>query len=72
MTSARPFFMWFLLVGMAKKGSFLLLFYLPWKQEKIKTYHGYREFRVIGHFLCFLMPMELVFIELHWHLFFLR
>ncbi len=44
MTSARPFFMWFLLVGMAKKGSFLLLFYLPWKQEKIKTYHGYREF----------------------------
>ena len=44
MTSARPFFMWFLLVGMAKKGIFLLLFYLPWKQEKIKTYHGYREF----------------------------
>ena len=28
--------------------------------------------RVIGHFVCFLMPMELVFIELHWHLFFLR
>ena len=22
--------------------------------------------RVIGHFVCFLMPMELVFIELHW------
>ncbi len=27
-----------------ENGSFLLLFYLPWKQEKIKTYHGYREF----------------------------
>ena len=22
--------------------------------------------RVIGHFVCFLMSMELVFIELHW------
>ena len=28
--------------------------------------------RVIGHFVCFLMSMKLVFIGLYWHLFFLR
>ena len=26
--------------------------------------------RVIGHFVCFLMSMKLVFIGLYWHLFF--
>ena len=30
------------------------------------------EYRVIGHFVCFLMSMKLVFIGLYWHLFFLR
>ena len=38
----------------------------------VLSYQVAKRFRVIGHFVCFLMPMELVFIELHWHLFFLR
>ena len=44
-----------------------LLFFIG---GKFSGKRGYQ--RVIGHFVCFLMPMELVFIELHWHLFFLR
>ena len=41
-----------------------LLFFIGGK------FSGKRGYRVIGHFVCFLMPMKLVFIELHWHLFF--
>ena len=48
--------------------AFLLLGNRAYEMRAAEDKHDW----VIGHFVCFLMPMELVFIELHWHLFFLR